>query len=195
MKTSVLLGVILYLSGCQHVSHSHRPVILMGPDEGDVIWFFNESPDELGSGGELRIYIDPETHPEAKASFAKYTMGVGSALPVHRHKKTEEFAYILSGQGAAIVLDDAGHEREIPIAAGTVWYNPPGAWHAVRNTGDTHLVMVFLTVPNEKNGLLSFFRKIGAEPGQTSIQIPPDELERLGLDHDLIFHTPNDDER
>lgn len=195
MKTSVLLGLALFLSGCQHVSHSPRPVMLMGPHEGDVVWFFHESPDELGSGGELRIYIDPETHPEAKASFAKYTMGVGSELPVHRHKRTEEFAYILSGQGAAIVLDDAGREREIPIAAGTVWYNPPGAWHAVRNKGDTTLVMVFLTVPNEKNGLLSFFRKIGVDPGQASVQIPPDELERLGLEHDMIFHTPGADER
>ena len=65
---------------------------------------FHESKDELGSGGELQIFIDPETHPEATASFAKYTLGVGGALPVHRHDKTEEFAYILSGEGAAVVV-------------------------------------------------------------------------------------------
>ena len=68
----------------------------------------------------------PNLHrPEDSASFAKYTLGVGGALPVHKHDRTEEFAYILSGDGAAVVLDDDGGEVEVPISAGCVWYNPP----------------------------------------------------------------------
>jgi hypothetical protein len=70
-----------------------------------------------------RSILDPETHPAASASVAKYTPGVGGALPVHRHDKTEEFAYILSGEGAAVTIGDNGEEVEIPISAGYFWYN------------------------------------------------------------------------
>ncbi|MCZ6834852.1 MAG: hypothetical protein O7G85_03680, partial [Planctomycetota bacterium] len=74
------------------------------------------------------------------------------------------------------------------------WYNPPGAWHAVRNQGDTPLVMVFTTIPNEKMGLLSFFRKIGVAPGESAVTISPEEIERLGLAHDLILYTSEEAE-
>ncbi len=173
----------------------HRPVVLMQPHEGDHLWSFHESKDELGSGGELQIFIDPETHPEASAGFAKYTLGVGGALSVHRHDKTEEFAYILSGEGVAVVLDDDGMEVEVPVSAGYVWYNPPRAWHAIRNTGSTPLSLVFTTVPNEKQGLLSFFRRISVRPGQEPIALSPEEIERIAAEHDLIFRAPEARER
>lgn len=165
-------------------------MVIMQPHEGDHLWSFHESGRELGSGGELQIYIDPETHPEASASFAKYTLGVGGALPVHRHDRTEEFTYILSGEGAAVAVDEAGEEVEIPISAGYVWYNPPGAWHAVRNTGSVPFTLIFTTVPNEKKGLLSFFRRISVEPGQDPIVLAPEDLERLAAEHDLILRAP-----
>ena len=135
----------------------------------------------------MEIFIDPETHPHAGASFAKYTMGIGAALLMHRHDKTEEFAYIISGEGVAVTINERGEEVELPIAAGYVWYNPPGAWHAVRNTGETQLTMIFATVPNEKDGLLSFFRRIGVAPGKPGISITPEELERIAAEHDLIL--------
>lgn len=163
-------------------------IVIMEPDEGDILWSFPESADELGSGGELQIYIDATSYPEAGASFAKYSLGVGGALPVHKHEKTEEFAYILSGRGAAVALDESGEETEVPISEGYVWYNPRGVWHSVRNKGSEPLVLVFATVPNEAHGLLSFFREISVEPGQEGRQISPEELERLGAEHDLILH-------
>jgi mannose-6-phosphate isomerase-like protein (cupin superfamily) len=160
MKRSILALMAFVLAGCDSTPAATRPVVVMDPHAGDYLWSFHESGDELGSGGELQIFLDPETHPAASASFAKYTLGVGGALPVHRHDKTEEFAYILSGEGAAVTIGDDGEEVEIPISAGYFWYNPPGAWHAVRNKGATPLSLVFTTVPNEKEGLLSFFRRM-----------------------------------
>ena len=127
MKPPVCVWIALLLVGCQSAPTKPRLVVIMPPHEGDHLWSFHESKDELGSGGELQIFIDPQTHPEATASFAKYTPGIDGALPVHRHDKTEEFAYILSGKGAAIVVDDDGAEVEIPITAGSAWYNPRGA--------------------------------------------------------------------
>ncbi len=189
MKSLLLLGITFLLAGCHTASRDHRPVVLMQPHEGDHLWSFHESKDQLGSGGELQIFIDPETHPEATASFAKYTLGVGGALLMHRHDKTEEFAYILSGQGAAVVVDDDGEEVELPIAAGYAWYNPRGAWHAVRNTGSTPLSLVFTTIPNEKKGLLAFFRRISVEPGREPGILAPEDLERIAFEHDMILRS------
>ncbi len=92
------------------------------------------------------------------------------------------------------MLDDDGGEVEVPISAGYVWYNPPGAWHAIRNTGATPLSLVFTTVPNERNGLLSFFRRISVEPGQEPIVLSQEDLERIASEHDLILRTPNEHE-
>lgn len=164
MKSSVFTAAVLLMTGCHGASpEAHAPPI-MEPHEGDRLWLFPESKDHLGTGGELQIFVDSETHPHATASFAKFTLGVGGVLPVHRHDKTEEFAYFLSGEGVAVLLDDTGAESEIAVATGYVWYNPPGQWHAIRNTGSTPLSLVFATVPNENKGLMSFFRRIGSTP-------------------------------
>lgn len=188
MKTSVVLGTVLLMIGCR-AGHERRSVVLMQPHEGDVLWFSPDSPDDLGSGGELQIYVDARSHPHAHAGFAKFTLGVGGKLPVHRHDKTEEIAFFLSGQGVVIIVDETGMEKETPVSAGYVWYNPPGIWHAVRNTGSTPLSLVFATIPNEKEGLLSFFRRVCAPPGKQGIALSPDELQRLGLEHDLILRS------
>lgn len=169
-----------------HIGHSDGKIHVMHPDDGDLYWFFPKSKDTLGSGGELTIYIDPETHPDAGASFAKLSVGVGGSLPAHKHEKTEEIAYIISGEGLALnFVDDK--LIEIPIKAGYVWYNPPSAWHSFKNTGQEPLNLVFAVIPNEKKGLLSFFRKIGVEPGKEGTVLSPEEFGKLAAEHDMII--------
>ncbi len=193
MKRLAAFGFALSLFGC-HAARDRRPVVLMGSHEGDYLWVFPVSQDKLGSGGELQIYLDAETHPEASASFAKYTLGVAGALPVHRHDKTEEIAYILSGEGVVIVINEDGELVKVPIGAGYVWYNPLGVWHGIKNTGSVPLSLVFATVPNEKNGLLSFFRRVCVGPGKQGSVLPPEEFERIASEHDLILRYSNTDE-
>ena len=190
MKRRALLGIALSLIGCR-TAHEPRSVVLIQPHEGRYLWISPESQDTLGSGGELQIYVDSETHPEAKTSFAKFTLGVGGQLPVHRHDKTEEIAYFLSGEGVVVVVNDDGSEKELPVGAGYVWYNPPGVWHAVRNAGSTPLSLVFATVPNEKKGLLSYFRRVCAGPGEEGIALSPEELEKIASEHDLMLRASN----
>lgn len=168
-------------------------MVLMRPHEGDYLWFSHEHKDDLGSGGELQIYLDAKTHPEAKASFSKFRLGVGGKLPMHRHDKTEEIAYFLAGEGIVTMINAAGDEREVPVGPGYVWYNPPGAWHALRNVGSTPLSLVFATIPNEKKGLLSFFRRIGVKPGEEPTRLPPDEFARIAAEHDLILRGSDED--
>jgi mannose-6-phosphate isomerase-like protein (cupin superfamily) len=187
MRALLFLISLAPILGCQSTQHDGHPPHVMKPDEGDRIWIFPESHEHLGSGGELQIYVDSKTHPHASASFAKFTLGVGGALPVHRHEKTEEFAYFLSGEGNAVFVDDHGNESEIPVSGGFVWYNPAGQWHSLRNTGNTPLSLVFATVPNEEMGLLSFFRKIGSTPGKLGTPMTMDQLMQIGADHDMIL--------
>ena len=164
----------------------------MQPEDGDRLWVFAEAKDELGPGGDFQIYVDPVKFPKALASFAKFGLGVGGALPVHRHDKTEEIAYFISGQGVLTVYDE-GSPKDIPVRPGYVTYTPPGSWHAIRNTGDEPLVLVFAAIPNEKKGLLSFFRRIGVEPGKEATPLSPDDFARIAAEHDLILRPPDAD--
>lgn len=166
--------------------------ILVEPGGGDHFWVFPEGPDELGSGGEFHVYVDPEIRPEARASFARFALGPGGALPVHRHDRTEEFTYFLSGEGFVQTMID-GELVELPVGEGHVWYVPPGAWHSIRNAGDEPLTLVFATVPNEEEGLLSFFRRIGVKPGEEATPLPPEEFARIAAEHDLVLRPPEEE--
>ncbi len=169
----------------EHTANTQQARI-WAPDEGDHFWVFAESKDNLGSGGEFHIYLDAETHPEASASFSRFALGVGGALPEHRHEKTEEIVYFVSGEGVARIYVD-GEPNDVPVSPGYVWYNPPNVWHSIVNTADEPLVLVFATIPNEKNGLLSFFRRISVKPGEEPTPLPPEEFARIAAEHDMIL--------
>lgn len=160
--------------------------VVLAPEDSDRLWVFAESPEHLGSGGELHIFIDPEHYPAAAASFAKFSLGPGGELPVHRHDKTEEVGYFTDGEGV-VTLFPHGEKKEIPVRPGHVVYIAPGEWHALRNTGQAPFSLVFATVPNEKKGLLSFFRRIGAPPGQAAATYDEQTFSRLAREHDLIL--------
>jgi quercetin dioxygenase-like cupin family protein len=66
------------------------------------------------------------------SSFAPHTAG---AMLAH---ETEELAYVVSGRGE-LRLDDG----TAPYGPGDTLYVPAGAWHAVVNTGDEPVTMVF----------------------------------------------------
>lgn len=163
--------------------------VIMPPEDGDVIWLKPQSKDTLGSGVELHIYMDSKNHPNIKGSFAKVSVGEGGNLPAHKHEKTEEIAYILSGEGVAInYIDD--EYKEIPIKEGYVWYNPPGVWHTFKNTGEDQLTLIMAVIPNEKDGLLSFFRKVGAKPGEDPAIFTAEEFKALAEKHDMTLMPP-----
>ena len=195
LKLGTILSIIHFISLFSLVAIAQpTSSIILKPDEGDVLWLKSESKEKLGSGVELQIYIDHTHHPHTRASFAKVSLGVGGKLPAHKHEKTEEIAYILSGEG--LVYNYINDEFiEIPIKEGYVWYNPPGIWHTFRNTGDEPLSLVMAVIPNEKKGLLSFFRKVGVEPGKEATSILPEEFKKLAAEHDMILKPATMDDK
>ena len=54
--------------------------------------------------------------------------------------------------------------------------------------------LVFAAVPNEKKGLLSFFRRIGVKPGEEATPLSPEDFARIAAEHDLILRPPDSDE-
>jgi quercetin dioxygenase-like cupin family protein len=61
----------------------------------------------------------------------------GTVLPAVRHE-TEEVAYVVDGSGELRLDDEA-----IAFGPGDALHIPAGVWHAVANTGETDVVMVF----------------------------------------------------
>lgn len=76
--------------------------------------------------------------------------------------------------------------KEVPVEPGSVWYIPPAAWHTIKNTADEPMTLVFTTVPNHETSLLSFFRKLGAPPGDPPPTLSKEEIARLGAEHDFV---------
>jgi mannose-6-phosphate isomerase-like protein (cupin superfamily) len=168
-----------------------RNVRVWGPGEGDHLWVFPKSKGELGPGGEFHIYLDYQTEPSARASFAKFALGVGGSLAEHRHATTEEMAYLISGRGV-VVLRENEALKEVPVEPGSVWYIPPAAWHTIRNTAEEPMSLVFATVPNHATSLLSFFRKVGAKPGEAPPALSKEEIAQLGIEHDFQRRPPEE---
>ncbi len=61
----------------------------------------------------------------------------GTVLAPVKHE-TEEVAYVVSGSGE-LRLDGGA----VAFTKGDALHIPPGVWHAVANTGDEDVVMVF----------------------------------------------------
>jgi quercetin dioxygenase-like cupin family protein len=84
-----------------------------------------------------RMLVTGRTAPGAVGSLGTSVFTPGTVLGAVRHE-TEEFAYVVSGSGE-LRLDDGA----VPFGPGDALHIPAGVWHAVANTGDDDVVMVF----------------------------------------------------
>ena len=94
-------------------------------------------PIELPRGSWSRMVLTDKTLSGNRASlgYSVFTPGTVTALVAH---ETEEVAYVLSGSGELRLEDE-----KVPFSAGQGLHVPAGIWHAVANTGDEDVVMVF----------------------------------------------------
>ena len=94
-------------------------------------------PIPLPNGSWSRMVLTRETTPGIASSlgYSVFTPGTATGMVSHA---VEEVAYVLAGQGE--IRTDAG---PAPFHSGQALHIPPGLWHAVANTGDEDVVMVF----------------------------------------------------
>ncbi len=109
----------------------------MGSLEGvRVVPLEDVAPVDLPGGSWSRVILTGDRVGSTTAmGFSSFAPGTTTAMLSHA---TEELAYVLTGRGE-LRLPDA----VVPIAAGSAMYVPAGVWHAVVNTSDEPVTMVF----------------------------------------------------
>jgi quercetin dioxygenase-like cupin family protein len=95
------------------------------------------APIPLPNGSWSRMVVTGETVPAVVSSlgYSVFTPGTVTGMVAHQ---VEEVAYVLSGRGE---LRTDGEPA--PFATHQALHIPAGLWHAVANTGEDDLVMVF----------------------------------------------------
>ena len=93
-------------------------------------------PIELPGGSWSRVILTGErVGSESALGFSSFAPHTATAMLSHQ---TEELAYVLSGTGE-LRMDDGA----VAYGSGSALYVPAGVWHAVVNTGDEPVIMVF----------------------------------------------------
>lgn len=93
-------------------------------------------------GGSLKI-IDPQSFPIASNfAAALFTIKPGAMRELHWHTTSDEWNYIISGQGRLTIYVAPEASRTFDFQAGDVGYIPVTSAHYLENTGDKDLVYV-----------------------------------------------------
>jgi oxalate decarboxylase family bicupin protein len=93
-------------------------------------------------GGSLKI-IDPQSFPVASDfAAALFTIKPGAMRELHWHTTSDEWNYIISGQGRLTVFVAPEASQTYDFRAGDVGYIPNTSAHYLENTGDEDLVYV-----------------------------------------------------
>jgi quercetin dioxygenase-like cupin family protein len=94
-------------------------------------------PIPLPNGSWSRMVLTRETAPGIASSlgFSVFTPGTATGMVAH---EVEEVALVLTGRGEIRTDGDPA-----PFHTGQALHIPPGLWHAVANTGDEDVVMIF----------------------------------------------------
>jgi len=102
----------------------------------EVVPLQDVAPIDLSGGSWSRVLLTGARVGSSSAlGFSSFAAGTSTAMLSHA---TEELAYVLTGQGE-LRLDG----ETVPYAAGSALFIPAGVWHAVANTGDEPVTMVF----------------------------------------------------
>jgi oxalate decarboxylase family bicupin protein len=93
-------------------------------------------------GGSLKI-IDPQSFPVASNfAAAVFTIKPGAMRELHWHTTSDEWNYIIGGQGRLTVYVAPDASQTYDFRAGDVGYIPVTSAHYLENTGDEDLVYV-----------------------------------------------------
>ena len=94
-------------------------------------------PVELPQGSWSRMLVTDARVGGNRSSLGCSLFTPGTVLGAVQHE-TEEVAYVVAGSGE-LRLDDGA----VPFRQGDALFIPAEVWHAVANTGDEDVVMVF----------------------------------------------------
>ncbi|HBY97970.1 MAG TPA: hypothetical protein DEP84_29185 [Chloroflexi bacterium] len=95
-------------------------------------------PISLPAGSWSRMVLTDKTVPGTRGAlgYSIFRPGTVTAMVAH---EVEELAYVVDGHGE-LRLDG----EVVAFGPGDGLFVPPGVWHAVANTGDEDVIMVFM---------------------------------------------------
>ena len=102
-----------------------------------VVQLDSVEPIELPQGSWSRMLVTGARVDGNASSLGYSVFTPGTALTPVKHE-TEEVAYVVAGSGELRLDDEA-----VPFHEGDAVHIPAGTWHAVVNSGDTDVIMVF----------------------------------------------------
>ena len=88
-----------------------------------------QEPFTTKDGSTIRSLLDLSNAPVKGQSLAEATLPAGGSTERHYHKVSEEFYYLLEGNG---IMEIEGETRE--VGPGDAILIPAGVWHEVRAT-------------------------------------------------------------
>jgi mannose-6-phosphate isomerase-like protein (cupin superfamily) len=94
-----------------------------------------QAPFTTKDGSTIRSILDRTNAPVQNQSLAEAIVPVGQPTERHYHKLSEEFYFILEGQGT---MEIDGETRE--VGPGDAILIPPGAWHQIIATEKLRLL-------------------------------------------------------
>jgi mannose-6-phosphate isomerase-like protein (cupin superfamily) len=89
----------------------------------------NIHPYTTKDGARIRELMHPEVHGNKRQSLAEATVPAGSKTMLHKHLKTEEIYYIMTGKGLMTLGDE-----QFDVIVGDTICIPPGKPHRIENT-------------------------------------------------------------
>ena len=87
----------------------------------------SQKPFTTRDGSRIRSILDRSNAPVFNQSLAEASLPPGSATERHYHKQSEEFYFVLEGEGT---MEIDGETK--PVAVGDAILIPPGAWHQIK---------------------------------------------------------------
>ena len=91
----------------------------------------DQPPFVTKDGSTIRSILDRSNAPVEQQSLAEATVSAGHATERHHHKVSEEFYFLLEGEG---MMEVDGERRE--VHPGDAVLIPAGAWHQITATRD-----------------------------------------------------------
>lgn len=88
-----------------------------------------QKPFTTKDGSTIRSILDLTNAPVSNQSLAEATVPVGRPTERHYHRLSEEFYFILEGEG---LMEINGEEH--PVKSGDAILIPPGTWHQITAT-------------------------------------------------------------
>lgn len=86
----------------------------------------SQKPFTTKDGSRIRSILDNTNTPVRNQSLAEASIPAGSATDRHYHKRSEEFYFLLEGEGTMEIDGET-----CPVAPGDAILIPPGAWHQI----------------------------------------------------------------